>query len=433
MRLLGAGFGAAIVVGATVGAGILRTPGEVAGHLQSPLLVVLAWTLGGIYALLGALTVAELGIALPLAGGFTVYVRRAFGERAGFAIGACDWLGQTSAAAFSALTLADTAAQLWPGVAPARSSVAAAVVLLIGMLQWRSVRVGARTQELTSAAKAVAFLALIAACLLWRGDGAESVAQLPRSTMPALAAWILSAQAIFYTYDGWYSAIYFTEEDVAPSRNLLPGLLAGTAIVALIYVLMNVALLAVLPLAEMASHPIPAAAAATRVLGPSGQFWLAALVLVSALPNASASILMATRIPYALGRQGALHGSLIHVGAGGTPRVALAATLGLTLLLVLTSTAAGLLAIAGFFYVLNYVSAYACLWRLRQTEPDLPRPYRAWGYPWVTGLLLAASLAFLIGAIVADPRNSAFAILLLLLCAAVRRSSGVSTERDREL
>jgi APA family basic amino acid/polyamine antiporter len=251
--------------------------------------------------------------------------------------------------------------------------------------------------------------------------------------MPALAAWILSAQAIFYTYDGWYSAIYFTEEDVAPSRNLLPGLLAGTAIVALIYVLMNVALLAVLPLAEMASHPIPAAAAATRVLGPSGQFWLAALVLVSALPNASASILMATRIPYALGRQGALHGSLIHVGAGGTPRVALAATLGLTLLLVLTSTAAGLLAIAGFFYVLNYVSAYACLWRLRQTEPDLPRPYRAWGYPWVTGLLLAASLAFLIGAIVADPRNSAFAILLLLLCAAVRRSSGVSTERDREL
>lgn len=409
LRLLGAGFGVAVIVGGTLGAGILRTPGEVARHLGSPAWILAAWLLGGLYSLLGALSVTELGAALPRAGGFCVYVRRAFGSRAGFAIGCCDWIGQIAAVAFAAITIGEYAAQLVPALAPLGTAIALGSIGMFAAVHWTGLRVSARTQEITSLLKAVAFTALVVACFLRApfpsGTGAATAA-------PAAASGILAAQAIFYTYDGWYSAIYFTEEDRAPGRNLLRAMLAGVGTITAIYVLINAALLAVLPSGELAASTLPAATAAERLYGRQAGVWIVALSLLSLPPLINAVLLMGTRIVYSLARD---HGfaPLAHVSAQGTPRTAMVCTCVAAAALVLSNSAASLVAIAGFFYVLNYSSAYLCVWRLRHTEPALPRPYRTWGYPYTTGLVLLISLGFLGGAIAADFRNSIAALALL--------------------
>ncbi|MBL8211362.1 MAG: amino acid permease [Bryobacterales bacterium] len=417
LRLLGVSFGAAVVVGTSLGIGILRTPNEVAARLPDPWLIVGAWLAGGLFSFLGVVSVAELGVALPYAGGFYVYVRRAFGDSAAFAMGCCDWLGQAAAAALGILTITEYAPQLWHGAGAAPRALGLAVVLVYTALLTGGTRLSARAQELTSFAKALAFGVLIAACLLTSQERPQTP---PLTSLPGLPALVLVAQAVIYTYDGWYSAIYFTEEDVAPERNLLRSMLWGVALVTLIYVLMNVALLAILPVGEIAASTLPAADAARRVFGAPAGGVIATLAILSALGLYSGALLLCCRILFALSRDGALFPILAEVAANGQPVPALWMSAAAVAAMVATGTTPQLLALAGFYYVLNYASAYICLFRLRWTEPGLARPYRAWGYPYTTGLTLLVSIAFLGGAIWTDTANSAAAITLLVLAMALR-------------
>jgi APA family basic amino acid/polyamine antiporter len=417
LRLLGVSFGVAVIIGGTIGVGILRTPGEVAAQLPSPSLILAAWLLGGLYCALGALSVTELGAALPQAGGFYIYVRRAFGDRAGFAIGWCDFLGQLAAVAFAAITIAEYSTALFPFFRPLFLPIAAGSILAFAVVHWNGLAISARTQELTSFLKAAAFLALVIACFLAPSTPAASL-PTPRA---GLAPFILAAQAIFYTYDGWYTAIYFTEEDRAPSRNLPRSMLGGVLAVTLIYVLVNAAFLYVLPLHELAHSKLAAASAATIVFGAHGERIITALSLLSIPPLINAVLLMATRILYALSRDRLIALRFDGVHHQGTPRAAMLASCAAAIALVLTGSSERLLAIAGFFYVVNYTSAYVCLIALRRKEPSLPRPFRAWGYPYTTWIVLAISLAFLAGAIAADTQNSLWALLLLALSEPLRR------------
>ncbi|MEB3349861.1 MAG: APC family permease [Cyanobacteriota bacterium] len=427
LQLLGVGFGLAGAVGGTIGAGILRAPGLVAEALASPALILAAWLAGGVYALVGALAVAELGAALPRAGGWTVYARRCFGDAAGFSVGGLDWLGHCVGLAWEVTTLGQFGAALLPAglpLGPGALGSAIALASLVGfaLLQLLGLRAGSRSQELLSLVKAVAFLALVAACILLGGPASRGLTAAPPLLPPAgplaLGVAIVAAlQAVIVTYDGWHSPVYFAEEFNDPGRDLPRSLLAGVGAVIAIYLLVNAALLWVLPVPLLAASPLPVADAAATLLGPvSGQL-MTGLGLVSLLGLINATIMSSPRILYGLARDGLLGGgaaaqALQQVNGGGTPVMAVLATAVVAAVLVLSGSFSLLLAVAAFLYVLLYLVGFSCLFVLRWREPQLARPFRAWGHPFSTAVVWLGSLAFLLTDLVGN-RGPSFTALAL--------------------
>src|SRR6185437_4771256 len=166
LRILGVSFGVAVSIGTIIGAGILRTPGEVAGHLQAPWLITTVWFLGGIYALMGTLCVVELGTMFPLEGGWYAYARRAFGPYGGFVIGLMDWIVQSVSMAYTATALGEFCVELWPWWHGKVRLIAVATIIALTVLNWVGLKLGSRAQEVTSAIKALALIALVIVCFV---------------------------------------------------------------------------------------------------------------------------------------------------------------------------------------------------------------------------------------------------------------------------
>src|SRR5215212_3028655 len=239
LRVLGVVFGLAVTVGITVGMGILRTPGEVAAQLPNRWLFLGAWLLGGVYALFGAVSVAELGPMIPRSGGFYVFARRALGEYPGFVVGWSDWLSTCGTVAAVALVVGEYAGLLVPALAGRGLAVASVVTVLFALLQWRGVRWGSRSQELTSLLKTLAFAALIAACFAYGGRGLTETQPVQPLSVPSGLGWltavVLALQGIIYTYDGWYSTVYFGEEVRDTARSVPRAMVGSVLLVIVVY------------------------------------------------------------------------------------------------------------------------------------------------------------------------------------------------------
>jgi basic amino acid/polyamine antiporter, APA family len=412
-RILGVGFGLAVIVGSTLGIGILRTPGLVAAQLPTAAAVLLVWTAGGLYTLLGSTCLTELGTMIPEAGGYYAYARRAFGDHVGFAVGWSDWLTYCAVLGYISIGLAEFVAVFIPAAAPWTTAIAIAALLAFVVLQWGGVRVSSRFQEIATAIKFAAFLALVVACIVSGGNpaGAAPAASLPSAT--TFTGVILALQSVVITYGGWQSALYFAEEDRDPSRNLPRAMIGGVAAVIVVYVLVNVALLRVLPLAVLARSTLPAADAAQAIAGARGSRVITILSLISLPPLLNAIMMIGTRIMFAMGRDRYLPARTAGVSARGTPTVATLITTAVAIVLIATGTFQKLVAVASFFLAANYFVCCLALFVLRRREPQTQRPFRAWGYPWSAILVLAGAAAFLAGTLVADTVNAAIAVGLL--------------------
>lgn len=418
LTVLGVVFGVSVIVGNTVGSGILRTPGEIAQHLPSVPLFLSVWVMGAVYAAFGANTLAELGTMMPESGGFTVFVRRGLGPYAGFVIGWSDWLSTCSSAALAAIVIGEYTALLIGWDKGAASMIGSAVILGFGLLQWIGVRSGSRAQMITAIAKTGAFVVLIVACFVWGRGPIVQTSDTARLAVPSgfalVTALVLSMQAVIFTYDGYYAITYFSGEVKDPGREIPRSIFGGVVAVGLLYVLVNLAFLYVLPLSRMAGDPLVAGSAAREVFGAKGDTVLRSIMIISLLSAVNAFQLMASRVLYRLGAVGFLP-SAEYVNRGGTPSVGLLLSTIVALALVITGTFELVLAVTAFFFVSNYVLTFGSLLVLRKKEPDTPRPYRAKGHPWTTGGVFALSVAFLIGAVAADTRNSLYSLILLAL------------------
>jgi APA family basic amino acid/polyamine antiporter len=218
---------------------------------------------------------------------------------------------------------------------------------------------------------------------------------------------------VIVTYDGWYEPIYFAEEDTNPARHLPRVLIGGVLLVIGLYLTLNLAFLRVLPIPMLAASKLPAADAAQIVFASwSGKFvtFLSLLTLLSLL---NCVLLGAPRILYAIGRDGLFTERASRVSAGGTPRPAMLMSVGVAVMLVALGTFEKIIAIAAVLFVAIYCVSYAALFVLRWKAPALDRPFRAWGYPWTTAIVLLGSLLFLAGAAVSDPRNTLYGVILL--------------------
>jgi APA family basic amino acid/polyamine antiporter len=417
LNVLGLAFGLAGSVGGTIGAGILRTPGLVAAQLPSEPWILLIWLVGGLYALLGACCIAELAAALPRAGGWYVYADAAFGRRAGLVVGWCDWLAHCIGLAWVATTLGDyLAGYLNEPSGLSGRWIALAVLGLFSGVQLLGVRAGGASQELLSLAKAGAFMALVLACFLLPQPAA--VAQQPpafTTDMQGVVPLVLALQAVITTYDGWASPVYFAEEFSDPSRDLPRSLIGGVVAVLVLYLLINLALLHVLPISTLATSPLPAATAAWLLVGPWGGLAITAIALVALLGLINTVVMAAPRIVYALGRDGLLPQFTAGVNNGGTPVAALLLTVGAAGLLVLAGSFERLLAIGAVLYVLLPLSGLAALAALRMQQPKLERPFQCWLYPLTPLVVGSISIAFLVATSISDPLSSLIAAGLAAL------------------
>jgi APA family basic amino acid/polyamine antiporter len=383
--------------------------------------------LGGLYALLGACCIAELAAALPRAGGWYVYADAAFGRRAGLVVGWCDWVAHCIGLAWVATTLGDYLAGYLNDPAGLSSRWIALTVLgLFSGIQLLGVRAGGASQELLSLAKAGAFMALVLACFLLPQPAAVAL-KPPAFTpgMPSVVPLVLALQAVITTYDGWASPVYFAEEFSDPSRDLPRSLIGGVVAVLVLYLLINLALLHVLPISTLATSHLPAATAARALVGPWGGLAITAIALVALLGLINTVVMAAPRIVYALGRDGLLPTFTAGVNTGGTPVAALLLTVGAAGLLLLAGSFERLLAIGAVLYVLLPLSGLAALAALRMQQPELARPFRCWLYPLTPLVVGGISIAFLVATSIGDPLSSLIAAGLAALgLVALLRSPG---------
>jgi len=295
LKVLGVGFGLAVIIGNTIGAGIFRAPGEIAGHLPNVWLFLGVWLVGGLYALLGAISIAELGTMLPRSGGQYVFARYALGEYAGFIVGWSDWISTCGSVSLIAIVIGEFSGGLFSALVGKKLEIAAAVAIFFAILQWRGIVLGSQVQNLTSLLKTLAFLALIAAAFILGGKGPVAPATVATiATGPALlVAVILSLQSVIYTYDGWTGVVYFSEEVKDPGRDIPRSLFGGVLLIIGIYLLVNLALLYVLPISKIAGQEFAPGVAAEVIFGKHGDTIFRSLTILSMLSGVNACTLMA--------------------------------------------------------------------------------------------------------------------------------------------
>ena len=413
LRVLGVVFGATIIVGNTIAAGILRTPGDVAAALPSPAWFLGVWIAGGLYALCGAMTMAELAAALPKSGGQYVYARRAMGEYAGFVVGWTDWISSAASIAAVAIAIGELTGLLWPSLATSGATVAIAVTLIFSLVHWIGVRTGDIATQLWGVLKVGALFAVAVACLLApAASGVATTQQVPVGLAMG-GALVLAFQSVLYTYDGWTGYTYFGGE-VKDPRHIPRAMAAGVVLVAVVYLTLNWAFLHVLGIDGLAGEKFAARSAAIAVFGTMGERIVSAVLALSLLGAMSALVMLTCRVPFALAEDGLLPRGVARVNKGGTPDVALLGTALVIILLIATGTFGSVLALAAFFFVLQYAVSFTSLFILRRREPELERPYRAIGYPVIPAIVLLGAIAFIVGSFFGDRANTLKSVAVLV-------------------
>jgi APA family basic amino acid/polyamine antiporter len=439
LQVLGVWFGIAAAIGNTIAAGIVRTPGDVAERLPNPWLFLGVWVLGGAYALVGASSMAELGAMIPRSGGQYNFSRRGIGEYAGFLVGWSDWLSTCGTNAAVAIVIGEYSfgfVDRLNGHLPllfnfvtsldANSRtlgikvIAVSILMLFAILQWRGVKWGSSAQLLTAAMKTGAFIIVVAACFMLGGHLREAAAGAAVGSpaihlgWPLITAFLVALQAVIYTVDGWDGVIYFGAEVKNPGRDVPRAIFGSVFSIMAIYLLLNAAVLYVLPMSEIAGNNFALGAAANRIFGHRGDPAIRLIMIVSLLSCINACQMFAARTLFAMSSDRLFFKQASRVNKGGTPVTALLLSTIVGIIFILGSFER-VIAMLSFFFVANYALSYASLFQLRKREPDAPRPYRAWGYPWTSAIALAASAIFLVASLATDRSNAPLAFLILAL------------------
>lgn len=413
LRRLSTLDGTLLTVGSVLGSGIFLTGGVVAAALPHPGLILIAWLAGGLLTMSGAVTYAELGALYPRAGGLYDFLKEAYGPLWGFlygwtafwvimsggiaalAAGFGEYLGVFIPALSTRHTLASLALGTHVWRLSAAQLTATGAILLLTVVNYLGVRQGATTQNLLTMLKVGSVLGFCAFGL-WLPSPLSPVifSPLPRASLVSLFG--VAMIAVLWTYDGWYGLVFSAEELRTPERTLPRSLLAGTAIITALYLLLNLVYLRALPIARMAASNRIGEDAAAALFGPVGARLLSAAILVSIFGCLSATILYSSRIYMPMARDGLFFHSLAKVDPrSSVPARSLWAQSTWAILLTLSGTYEQLFTYVTFAVVLFQAGAGIALFFLRR-RPGLHRSYRAWGYPVLPALFVLASL-FLVG------------------------------------
>lgn len=418
LKRLGFAFAAAVGLGAMVGAGLMRTSGTVLDEVPFPWLVLALWALGGVHVLLSANVASELVTSIPKAGGIFIPVRVAFGDSMGLLAGWVTYLSYCAAGAALSIVCADFLTILLPQLAGYTAPVACLFLLPVVGLHLVGVREGGLAQTIGSSVKLVLLCAVIVIAFFAEPPRPGAFTAVASDSAPELSlfAVIVAYQMIYGAYSGWDSAIVFVEEDKNALTNIPRAMALSIGAVALVYVLFNMSIMRALDLETIRASDLPVALVLGNVFGPGGAIAVAVLAIILASTALNANIMGGPRILFGLARDGLFPAMATRVNAGGTPHVAFAISAAMIVLLTFSGSFEFVFRLTGALIIFGFVIYDASLFRLRWTQPDLPRPFRAIGYPVLPALVLLIDTALLIAFIAADPISGLYMAALIALC-----------------
>jgi basic amino acid/polyamine antiporter, APA family len=421
-RTLGLWSSVGLVVGITIGSGIFRSPAGIARQAPNALAMLGLWVGGGAITLCGALSLAEIAAALPKTGGIYAYLREAWGPRAAFLFGWSELILIRASAlggiavVFGEYLLRSLGVDPGQHVALARGLSAGAIVFAAAA-NVRGANVGALIVGVATWAKFGALALLVLAAFVLGGSRGASVAHLtqPSDSPLLLGSMGLALVSVLWAYDGWADLSFAAGEVKEPQRNLPRAIIVGTLALIAIYVLTNLAYVYVLPVEAIARSPLVAADTMLALFGHAGVVLVSVFVMISSFSSLNGSMLASPRVFFAMAEDRLLFQPIARVHPRyRTPYVAIlvAAVLGVALVMSrsferLTETF--VLAIWPF-----YALAVAAIYRLRRDRPELPRPYRATGYPFVPAIFIVSVAGFVVNALVNDTTNSVITFALIL-------------------
>jgi APA family basic amino acid/polyamine antiporter len=308
---------------------------------------------------------------------------------------------------------------LFPALAGRDATIAVFILLGFAVLQWRGIKWGSAAQLITAALKTGAFLVLVIACFVF-GESSHAAAVAVSTPLPLASGWLLATafmlalQKVIYTVDGWDGVIYFGEEVKNPSRDVPRAIFGSVFSIIAIYLLLSAAVAYVLPMNEIVGNGFALGTAATRIFGRYGDPVIRTVMLISLLSCINACLLFSTRTLYAMSGDRLFFRAAARVNPGGTPVLAMALSTLVGICFCVFQKFIRVIDMLAFFFVANYTLSFISTFRLRAMEPGLSRPYRAWGYPWTTGIALTASILFLAGALYTDRVNTPWAFGILV-------------------
>jgi len=416
-RALGLTSSIALVVGITIGSGIFRSPAGIAERVPNPIVMLTLWAGGGLVSLCGALSFAELAAALPETGGYYVYLREGWGRAVAFLFGWAQLvLIRASALGGLAIAFSDYALGAL-GIDPATHALASrglAAAALVGAaaVNILGLDLGAAVVSVSAAAKFLALAVLIVSGLLAGSVGNAFLSGGPPVGPGSIGLALVS---ILWAYDGFADVSYAAGEVKQPQKTLPRAIILGTLTIVVVYVLTNLAYLSVIPVGQMARSPLVAADTMSAVVGARGATLVSLFVAVSAFGALNGLMLASPRLFFAMARDGMFFQPIARIhGRFLTPYVAILLTALLGVALVFSRsfeamTSTFVIAIWPF-----YALAVGAVYRLRRLRPDLPRPYRTTGYPVVPGVFIAATVWFLVNALVSEPVSTGVTFALIL-------------------
>ncbi len=410
MRRLGLWASVGIVMGITIGSGIFRTPASIASLVPSPLLMLCVWVVGGVIALCGALSIAELSAALPQTGGMYVFIRDGWGRMAAFLFG---WSQVVLIRAASASSIATVFGEylirslgLDPRLHPIATDCASVGAIAVAVIaNIRGVQFGALMIGLSTVAKASALGGLVLLAWLFGAAHGASAEHFVQNTGAAVTfgSFGLALVAVLWVYDGFADVAFVAGEVREPGRNLPRALGLGTLAIVAIYLLVNAAFLYLFPVGDLAKSPLIAADAMRLLFGEFGASFVSIIVLISTFGGLNGSMLVVPRIYFALAEDGLFFRAVAKVHPRyHTPYVAI----------LMTATFGAIFAVAGTFERLTdtfvkamlpfYGLSVAAVYRLRKSQPDLVRPYRVTGYPLVPIGFIIGVVLLMVNSLVTD-------------------------------
>jgi basic amino acid/polyamine antiporter, APA family len=421
-RTLGLWSSITLVVGITIGSGIFRSPAGIARQAPNPLVMLGLWVAGGIITLCGALSLAEIAAALPETGGIYAYLREAWGRRAAFLFGWAELVLIRASAlggiavVFGEYLLRSISIDPTVHVLLARG-ISAGAIAFAAAVNVRGADLGALVVGIATWAKFAALTLLVLASFVLGGAHGATTAHLTSgSTGPLAFGTIgLALVSVLWAYDGWADLSFAAGEVKDPERNLPRAIIYGTLALIALYILTNLAYLYVFPVDAIGRSPLVAADTMMAIFGRVGVILVSVFVMISSFSSLNGSMLASPRVFFAMADDGLLFETIAKVHPKyKTPYVAilLAALLGISLVMSrsferLTDTF--VLAIWPF-----YALGVAAIYRLRRDRPDLPRPYRAIGYPVVPAIFIASVVAFVVNSLIHDTTNSVITFAVIL-------------------
>lgn len=415
-RRLGLWSAVAVLVGSTIGSGIFRVPATVAARVDDVPLFLGAWIAGGLVALCGALSYAELAACFPRSGGIYVFIREGFGPLPAFLFGWAELL-VIRPGAFGAISITAAAYSLrLIGVDPAAAvgslpirgeqMLAAVYVAIVAAVNYRGIHRGALLQNISTAFKVAALLALVVLGFALAGGVTDPGREPGVSGSPVgVSALLLAMVSILWAYDGWGDLAFVGGEVRDPQRILPLALLIGTVTVVVLYLGANLVYLHLIPIDRMKTAELVAADSAQLLFGAAGVVAVSAAVAVSTFGTLNGSMMTSPRIFYAMAEDRLFPSAIARVDpvtSAPTGAVLLTAILGMIFVLVRSFTELADQFVIGIWPF--YALAVAAVYTLRRRRPDLPRPYRTWGYPVVPAVFLLASLFLLGNYLITRPR-----------------------------